>query len=255
MSEQHGNEGRKVRMKVRRQKDPDSSPYWEEFDVPYEAGMNVISALQLVEADPVNTGGHASTPPAYDAACLEEVCGSCTMVINGTVRQACSALIDELDEPIVLEPMSKFPTMRDLVVDRSEMFDRLKQIKGWVPIDGTHDLGPGPKVSEQVRERSYHFSRCMSCGCCVESCPQFNDRSDFIGPAAIGQVFLFNSHPVGAELAGDRLDVLSSPGGIAECGNAQNCVKVCPKEIPLTDAIAHLGRKTTVHAIKRFLER
>ncbi|MCG3179339.1 MAG: Fumarate reductase iron-sulfur subunit [Phycisphaerae bacterium] len=247
--------GKSVRFKVLRQDGPEGSPYWEEFEVAYKPNMNVISMLMEIEANPCTCDGHATTPIAYDAACLEEVCGSCTMRINGRVRQACSALIDDLEQPITLEPMSKFPTRRDLAVDRSEMFETLQRVRAWVPIDGTHDLGPGPKISEKVRERAYHFSRCMTCGCCLEACPQFSDRSAFIGAAAIGQVFLFNSHPVGSELADDRMDVLSGPGGLAECGNAQNCVKVCPKEIPLTDAIAHLGRKTTLHAIKRFLER
>ena len=177
------------------------------------------------------------------------------MVINGRVRQSCSALVHTLRQPIVIEPMRKFPVLRDLVVDRAGMFERLKQIKAWVPIDGTIDLGPGPKMTEKVRLIAYEFSRCMTSGCCVDASPQVNGRSSLMGASAIGQVFLFNSHPTGADLAEDRLDVLADPGGIAECGNAQNCEKVCPKNIPLVDALAHLGRKATTHAIKRFLER
>ena len=62
----------------------------------------------------------------WECNCLEEVCGACTMIINGRVRQACTALIHKLDQPIVLEPMSKFPVVRDLYVDRSRMFESLK---------------------------------------------------------------------------------------------------------------------------------
>jgi len=247
--------GRTVRLKIRRQPSPDAAAYWEEFEVPFKTNMNVLSALMEVEARPVTCACKSTTPVAYDAACLEEVCGSCTMIINGVVRQACSALVDTLDQPIVLEPMTKFPTLRDLVVDRSEMFRMLIRVKAWVPIDGTHDLGPGPKMPEAVRERAYEFSRCMTCGCCLEACPQFNNHSAFMGAQPIGQVFLFNDHPTGSQLTEDRLDVLADPGGIAECGNAQNCARACPKEIPLTDAIARLGRVATGHAIRRFLER
>jgi len=39
---------------------------------------------------------------------------------------------------------------------------------------------------------------------------------------------------------------------VNDCGNAQNCVKVCPKEIPLTESIAAIGRDVTVHAVKKF---
>ncbi|MDD4888982.1 MAG: succinate dehydrogenase iron-sulfur subunit [Phycisphaerae bacterium] len=246
--------GQPIRLKILRQVCPNSAPYWEEFVVTYQANMNVVSALMEIEAKPVNAEGKETTPVAYDAACLEEVCGSCTMVINGRARQSCSTLIRDLKQPITLQPLRKFPVLRDLVVDRAEMFQRLTQVKAWVPIDGTFALGPGPKMSEKVRALAYEFSRCMTCGCCLDACPQVNKRSSFMGPSAVGQVYLFNSHPTGAELAEDRLDELSKPGGIAECGNAQNCEKACPKKIPLTDALAHLGRRTTVHAIKKLLE-
>ena len=39
-------------------------------------------------------------------------------------------------------------------------------------------------------------------------------------------------------------------GGIADCGDVQNCVKVCPKEIPLTESIAEMSKATTLHALK-----
>ena len=40
-----------------------------------------------------------TTPVAWDMNCLEEVCGACSMVINGHPRQSCSALIDQLEQP------------------------------------------------------------------------------------------------------------------------------------------------------------
>ena len=73
-----------------------------------------------------------------------------------------------------------------------------------------------------------------------------------MGAHAMGQVVLFNSHPIGEMDKKERLDALMGMGGVAECGNAQNCVEVCPKEIPLTDAIAKVGWATTVRAVKRF---
>ena len=73
------------------------------------------------------------------------------MNINGTPRQACSALVDKLPDPIILEPFKKFPVVRDLVVDRQSMFENLKRVKAWVPIDGTYDLGEGPRMAEEVR--------------------------------------------------------------------------------------------------------
>jgi succinate dehydrogenase / fumarate reductase iron-sulfur subunit len=65
---------------------------------------------------------------------------------------------------------------------------------------------------------------------------------------------LFNQHPTGKSIAGERLEALMGPGGVAACGNAQNCVSVCPKEIPLTTSIARAGRATTVAAIKKWFD-
>lgn len=249
MSVTHNN--RTVRFRIERRERPTAHPKWEEFEVPYYEGMNVIGALMEIQKHPVTVKGEKTTPPVWEANCLEEVCGSCTMVINGTVRQACSALVDGLREPIELSPMKKFPLVRDLKVDRSRMFESLKRVKAWVVIDGSHPMGPGPRVSSEVQREAYRLSRCMTCGCCLEACPQYNDHSHFIGAAAISQVRLFNMHPSGAMNAGGRLDALMEAGGVSGCGNAQNCVKVCPKEIPLTESIAEVEWQVTKRAFKK----
>ncbi len=245
-------QGATVRFKVKRQDGPESAPYWEEFEVPYQQGMNVISLLMGVQKNPRKASGEATQPVNWECACLEEVCGSCTMIVNGRVRQSCSAIVDHLEQPITLEPMSKFPVIRDLQVNRQPMFDALKRVKAWIPIDGSYDLGPGPRQSSRDQGVAYTLSTCMTCGCCVEACPNYNDRTGFIGAAAISQVRLFNMHPTGERNAGDRLEALLGPGGIAACGNAQNCVQVCPKEIPLTESIAKMGRETLKFELRKW---
>jgi succinate dehydrogenase / fumarate reductase iron-sulfur subunit len=176
------------------------------------------------------------------------------MVINGKVRQSCTALIDKLnpDQPITLEPMAKFPVVRDLAVDRKSMFENLKRVKAWIPIDGTHDLGPGPREGQTEQAQEYVMSTCMTCGCCLDACPQVNAASDFIGAAMINQVRRFNMHPTGKLNAPERLRTLMAPGGIQECGKSQNCVKVCPKGIPLTTSIAAMSRATILQAVKDY---
>ena len=163
---------------------------------------------------------------------------------------ACSALIDNLEQPVAIEPFTKFPVVRDLQVDRSVLFENLKRVKAWVPVDGTYDLGSGPRLSPEEQEIAYPLSRCISCCCCMEACPQFNENTGFVGAAAISQVRLFNTHPTGKALKTERLRALMGDGGIHECGYAQNCVEVCPKEIPLTTSIAEVGGQVMVQAFK-----
>jgi succinate dehydrogenase / fumarate reductase, iron-sulfur subunit len=244
-----------VIIKIKRQANPNEKVRWEEFAVTHRPNMNVISALMDIALNPVTREGKPTTPITYDSNCLEEVCGSCAMLINGKARMACSALIDQLEQPIRLEPFSKFPIVRDLAVDRQVIFENLKIVKAWIPIDGTYDLGPGPRLMPQEQEEAYPLSRCISCCCCMEVCPQFNDSTGFVGAATISQVRLFNAHPTGATLKHDRLAALMGDGGIQECGYAQNCVETCPKDIPLTKSISEVGGDVMKQAIGDLFER
>ena len=241
-----------IHLIIKRQDTPDSPAYEQEFKIPYRENLNVIAVLMEVRRLSVDVNGKSVPPVSWEMNCLEEVCGACSMIINGKPRQACSTLIDTLEQPIRLAPLTKFPVIRDLHVNRQRMFDALKRVKAWIPIDGTFSLGCGPRMPEYKREWAYELSRCMTCGVCLESCPNVNDKSKFIGPQPLSQVRLFNTHPTGAMHKAERLRTIMSEGGIAECGNAQNCVKACPKEIPLTTSIAALNPATTIQAFKDF---
>ena len=283
----HGTDGgqdpavRRVRVRILRQDIAGGESYWERYEIPHEPNMNVISVLQKIAAFARTQDGSRVAPVAWDCSCLEEVCGSCTMRNNGRTRMACSALVDKLltenGGEIELRPMSKFPVVRDLVVDRRRLFRSLERVKAWVPVDDSYDHGPGPRVSPEQQQDAYPLAECISCGCCLEACPQLNKieltrregeseadfearrqqafDGQFVGPHAISQAMLFNSHPTGGMIADERLEALTGNGGIQMCGNAQNCVAVCPKRIPLTRSIARAGRAATVWAIKKIFDR
>lgn len=222
--------------------------YWEEFELERKPFLNITSALMQVQKQPINKHKEKVTPVAWEQGCLESVCGSCSMLINGRPRQACSALVDEIlkssgGHTILLAPMTKFPLVKDLVVNREQMFTNLKKVHAWIDVDDVFDRGNGPKISPALQEERYGLSTCMTCGCCSEACPQMNEVSKFIGPAAISQARLFNAHPIGRLVKEERINPLREEGGISDCGNAQNCVQVCPKNIPLTESIALMGKE------------
>src|SRR5262245_31932889 len=265
-------------VRILRQDGPGQASYWERHTVAHEPEMNVISVLQRIAAKATTADGKKVAPVAWDCNGLEEVCGACRMVINGQVRQSCSALVDKLlaDRPgeIELAPMTKFPVLRDLVVDRSRLFRALQKTKAWIPADGYYDQGPGPRIAQDKQEAMYPLSECMSCGCCLDACPQYlkieverlegesdeafekrrNTEYDrgFVGAHAISQAVLFNMNPTGANNAAERIDAMMDEGGLQVCGNAQNCVAVCPKKIPLTTSIGRAGRATTVRMLQKW---
>ncbi len=242
-----------VLIKIKRQDTPESKPYWEEFELPYRPGMNVTSALMDIAANPVTSQGKADHA---DHLRLQLPGRGLRLLRHDHQRPGEHGMLgadrSNSKQPITLEPFSKFPVVRDLAVDRSVLFENLKKVKAWVPVDGTYDLGSGPRQSAQEQEEAYPLSRCISCCCCMEACPQFNEKTGFVGAATISQVRLFNTHPTGKGLKIDRLQALMGDGGIQECGYAQNCVEVCPKDIPLTKSIADVGGQVMWQAIKDF---
>jgi succinate dehydrogenase / fumarate reductase iron-sulfur subunit len=247
---------RTIKFKIKRQADKDAAARWEEFDVTLEPQLNVIAALMQIQRKPQTAGGQKTTPVAWDSNCLEEVCGACTMLVNGRVRQACSTLVEKLGgDTVTLEPMTKFPVVRDLVVDRSRMFESLKRVKAWINLDGSYDLGPGPRYSQAEWDERYHLSRCFTCGSCLEVCPQVNASSSFMGAAPISQARLMNLHPTGKLEATERIEALMGEGGVFECGAAQNCVQACPKEVPLTKSLSEMMRVATKQKLYRWFKR
>ena len=211
--------------------------------------MNVISALMEIQKAPEDARRQEGGAGGVGVRAASKRCAArARWSSTASVRQSCSALVDQIapnGETITLEPMTKFPLVRDLMVDRQRMFEDMKRVKAWIHLDGTHELGPGPRESPEKQEERYPLSRCMTCGCCLEACPQYGPRLEFVGAFALNLVRLFNSHPSGAMHKNERLDAVMGDGGVADCGKAQNCVEVCPKEIPLVDSIAVVARETT----------
>jgi len=229
--------------------------YWEEFEFERDPFANVISALMEIQKNPVNRQGEKVEPVVWEQGCLEEVCGSCSMLVNGRPRQACTALIENYIEDtgsniITLAPFTKYPLVRDLIVDRTIMLDNFKKVHGWIDADSTFDRGEGPKISPDVQDVRYILSTCMACGCCSESCPNVSEKTNFMGPAPISIVRYLNAHPTGAQQKKVRLQALMEEGGISGCGNAQNCRRVCPKNIPLTESIGKMGREVTLQIFR-----
>jgi len=148
----------------------------------------------------------------------------------------------------------------------------IEPLQCWIPVDGYYDVGPGPRQSQEQQQQAYLLSECMSCGCCLEACPQYtraevrreaeetdeqfrqreNETFDrgFIGAHAMNQAVLVNSHPTGKMTATPRIEAMIARGGIQNCGKAANCQAVCPKEIPLMTSWGRAGRAATLHTLK-----
>ena len=90
------------------------------------------------------------------------------MRINGIPRLACSVFLKDVVRhgKILLEPLSKFPLVKDLIVDRSSMFETLKRMRIWM--QEKEDSSYAQDCNLQ-----YQAGQCLQCGCCLEICPNF----------------------------------------------------------------------------------
>lgn len=244
-----------VLLKIRRQDDPGDLPYWEKFEVPYEDGMTVAGALLAIRGTPQAADGNPASPVACDISCMEGACGSCTMVIGGCVRLACRTFVDDLRQPIVIEPLSKFPVMRDLRVDRSGMLHVLGRCDCSVELDGLFDTRePISRISRREAQGIEPYAGCILCGACVEACPQANERTGFDGAFVAAHIIALGMHPSGRDGACDRLSGLLQKGGVADCAGVGNCEIVCPMGLALQGAMGLASEMAARQSIREFFK-
>lgn len=232
-----------VYLKIKRQASPEDQPYWEAFTLTCDADDTVLSLLIRLE----NPCG-ASTPVHHECNCKEEMCGTCTIRINGVPRLACSTRVTDLPEsssgkPIVLEPLAKFPVIRDLTVDRSRISHALTRVKNWVETENL--FGSKTDYHQNIQHEMYSYAKCINCGSCYDACPRTTkEESSYIGPSAISHVITLNDHPLGKESGGERIVAVSGKDGVSNCGKAMVCEKVCPKKVPLVRSVTRVNRQT-----------
>ncbi len=246
---------RRVRLRIRRQDGPaqPETARWEEFELELVPGMTVAEALAAIARQPLATSGVKVAPVAWECGCFEQACGSCAMLINGQARLACAVQLAELGSrrrAIELAPLAKFPVVRDLIVDRSRVRTDRVSVETWIESDGREGMAPMP--SEVYRDR-LRLAECIDCGCCLEACPEYGPHTDFVGASVVNRVELANSHPLGALRASRRLERLMRPGGIADCGQAENCVEMCPVRIPLVDSLQRVAGATSSRLLRHWL--
>ena len=122
-------------VRIKRQKTPKSSPYWQSFSYngPEHVSVSaVLDALNYTD-DLFDAEGKPAERIRWECSCMQAVCGGCAMIINGVPALACATFADEVKgEGLVLEPLSKFPVVADLIVDRSVIHENLVRINAYL---------------------------------------------------------------------------------------------------------------------------
>ncbi len=224
-----------IKITVRRRSSPEEKPYLQSFE--YEGDGNLTVADWLTE---VNQGAAKTNRISWECGCREEKCGACAMRINGVPMLACVQFLKDLakedpDGSILLEPLSKFPPVKDLAVDRTSMFDILREMKVWTDDTGGTDYG-------RNRELEMSAGECLQCGCCLEVCPNFLAGRKFSGAA--GLLAAYRAIEQNASDA-HRKEMKKEyrKKFFAKCGQALSCREVCPKNLPIDEIQARANRQ------------
>ena len=199
----------------------------QDYSVEVTEGMVVLDALHRIQARDAND-------MALRWNCKAGKCGSCSAEINGKPRLLCMTRMDELplDSPVTVEPLKRFPLIKDLVTDVSWNYEINKRIKPLRPkargADGTH------RMQQIDVDRIQEFHKCIECFLCQDVCHVMRDhqRSDFAGPRFLIRLATLAMHPLDTE---ERLESIKNEFGIGYCNITKCCTEVCPEHINITD--------------------
>ncbi len=220
--------------------DTDQHPHLVSYRLDVGRGATVLDTLLRVRNEQEGS-------LALRYSCRSAICGSCAMEINGTEKLACRTSVRkewERHGAIAVAPLRNLPVIKDLVVDMSTFWDKIREVTPWL------SSAPGEPDSSGRQHRlppgSYSFHNvdaCIMCGACVAACTVHEVSPQFLGPAALAKADRFLEDPREPQASRrHRLVVLEQEHGMWDCTRCNFCVEVCPKDVQPMEAIIRLRR-------------
>ena len=200
-----------------------------DYTTEYETGMVVLDVVHKIQAATAND-------MAVRWNCKAGKCGSCSAEVNGNPRLMCMTRLNQLDlsQPVTVEPMRAFPSIRDLVTDVSWNFTTKKSIARFKPRPA--DAADRTWRMQQVDvERVQEFRKCIECFLCQDVCHVLREHQmfdQFVGPRHLVYAAALEMNPIDADR---RARSLEKEHGIGYCNITKCCTKVCPEGITITD--------------------
>lgn len=220
---------------------------WQTFETPCAGSDSVARALEELNEREVltdSTGGEAASI-VWDCACLEKKCGACAMVIGGKPALACATALQvaaDKNGVVTISPLTKFPRLQDLRVDRGKLFAAMEEMELWLE----------QRSAENGRNLALHYkaASCLMCGLCLEVCPNFDPKGTFAGAAAAAAAYrvLDESEEGSHEKKVERAYVRRFFEG---CAKSLACQDVCPAGIPIEQLLVKTNAAAVWHRKER----
>jgi succinate dehydrogenase / fumarate reductase iron-sulfur subunit len=230
----------KINLKVYRfNPQTDTLPHYDTFKIEAQPNERILDSLNRIRWQQDST-------LSFRMSCAHGICGSDGLTINAQTALACQKLVKDYDysKEILIEPLKYFNVVKDLIVDLTSFFERIKSINPQTTlIPANIDLEKERLQSIEERSRFDDALKCILCGCCYGACPVMNEQdNEFIGPAAIlrEERYIFDSRTLDTK---ERLRVMQKPHGVWGCKSYYMCTVVCPKNIKVTEAILKTKKK------------
>lgn len=139
--------------------EPEKAPYFSAYNIRVIPGLTVLTVLLRIRDELDGT-------LAFRSSCRAATCGSCAMLINGTLNLACRTQVASFDtKTIVVEPLPNMDIIKDLVVDMTPFWTMYETIKPYL-IRKSPDPDKEILQSEEERKRIDQFVNCILCACC-----------------------------------------------------------------------------------------
>lgn len=221
-------------VKIKRQADAGSAPYWQAFRYDGKKEGTVSSLLDTINYtdDLVDADGNPAPRIRWECSCSQKMCGACAMVINGTPALACATFLKDMKgEEITIEPLAKFPVVADLIVDRSIIAENLKTAQAY--------LGTYQTIAGKDYPQLYSTAKCLKCGLCLEVCPNYKGGENFFGAMFANESFLLAKQTADR---GKEIKKAFREHFAFGCSKSFSCMDVCPQEIDTLSSIARMYR-------------
>jgi succinate dehydrogenase / fumarate reductase iron-sulfur subunit len=221
-------------VRIKRQKGPNENSYWQSFEYNGSLDATVVTVINSINYtdDIYDIEGNHAERIRWECSCMQGVCGGCAMIINGKPSLACDTFLKDLkSEELILEPLSKFPVIADLMVDRSIIYKNLQLAKLY--------LNDRSEVLKKDHPHRYSISKCLKCGLCLEVCPNYQYGKDFFGGLFANEAYLIYSAQTK-----DKEQIIKTYNEhfVSNCSKALSCQSICPAKIETLTSILRMNR-------------
>ena len=211
-------------VKIKRQDNRIAPPFWQTFEYPDrdQGIVSVSSILEYFNLKGLDSEGNAINPIAWECSCLGKQCGACVMVINRVPGLACDTFIDPKEtQELIIEPLSKFPVIRDLMVDRRVIAEHQIEAGLYRKTD--------VKVNIEEYKYQYMAAKCLKCGLCLEVCPNYSME----GLHHYGAVMAHETYLIASTCPDQRTELKETfeKHFGRSCSGCMTCRNICPVSI------------------------